>query len=150
MNYFLRIWSHLLKKSLIEIFIFVQCVFTTLPNIYFFSCFKFRPGFYIRSLLFLSVDNLVRLKITVGSQVSARSHYLVRYFSLCSITSGYTIHPPTEGLIPLTGHPTPCLQSRWITGACNCFHKNTLSIFERLLSKPLFKRVLREDRSLQV
>ena len=50
-----------------EIFMFVQCIFTTLPNIYFFSYFKFRPGFYIRSLLFLYVDNLVWLKISVGS-----------------------------------------------------------------------------------
>ena len=32
-----------------------------------------------------------------------RSQYLVRLISYCWITGGHTIHPPIEGLQPLTG-----------------------------------------------
>ena len=54
------------------------------------------------------VANLVRHRIPVNYKVSARSQFLVRFFSLCLITVGQTIHPTIEGLLPkLVLNPNP-------------------------------------------
>ena len=54
------------------------------------------------------VADLVRLGISVRCWVSARSQYLVEFFSFCWITGGHTIYLPIDGLLPPTGiEPTP-------------------------------------------
>ena len=68
-------------------------------------------------LLTLSGVGLFIRRLSYGSQfsrtwnhcqVKVRSRYLVWLLSQCWITGGHTIHPPVEGLLPLTGiEPTP-------------------------------------------
>ena len=55
------------------------------------------------SISYLTVADLARLGISVFRQVSAICQCLVRFLSLCWITTGHTIHPPIEALLLLTG-----------------------------------------------
>ena len=55
------------------------------------------------SVGYLTIDNVIRLKISARYCVSAGSQYLIRLLSLCWIAGGHTIHPPIEGLLPPTG-----------------------------------------------
>ena len=71
----------------------------------------FSVGFFIY-LLTLTQLILAQFRISVLYQVSVRSQYLARFFSLCWITSGHSIYSPIEGLLPLTRmEPTPFLNS---------------------------------------
>ena len=82
-------------------------VINSLGVFWFFLVTLFRVGGFL-FVAYLTVANLARLVISVHCQVSVRSKYLLRFLYQCWITGGHTIHPPIEGLLPLTSiEPTP-------------------------------------------
>ena len=87
---------------------FLQAIFTgfllLLLLFFFFQLLYLESDFLSLAFYpYLTVSNLVRLGISVCYQISVRLQYLVRFLSLCQITGGHRIYPPTERLSPTTG-----------------------------------------------